>query len=507
MACDKIKTLSEIKQIADDLKARGKVVVHCHGVFDLLHPGHIRHLESAKRQGDVLIVTITKDEHVGKGPGRPVFHQQLRAESIAALQVVEYVAVNEWPTAVETIRMLRPDIYAKGSDYADRNGDLTGKIYDEEQAILEVGGRIHFTDDITFSSSKLFNSYLGILPNEAESYLRKFRHAYTSDEVIGLLKKLSGMRVLVVGDVIVDEYHFCDVLGKSSKSHSINARFLNSEAYAGGILAVANHVAGFCDTVHLVTALGERDPWHDFVMNHLRPNISTKFFIRPDAPTTVKRRFMDTFLYTKLFELSFLNDHPLPTSLEQQLGTYLKRVIGDYDLVVVADFGHGLIGPNIVDILSKEARYLSVNVQTNSANSGYNLITKYPRVDYVCVHETELRLATHDRFGPLEEIIKRTAMQLGVSTMGITQGHHGSTIYQPDRATASVPIFSTNVVDPLGAGDAFLAVTAPCAAAGYPAELIGFIGNCVGALAVLILGNKEPIQPVPLFRFITTLLK
>lgn len=507
MASEKIKTVDELAQVIGAVKAEGKIIVHCHGVFDLLHLGHIRHFEAAKRQGDVLVVTVTKDEYVRKGPGRPVFNQRLRAESVAALQVVDYVVINEWPTAVETIRMLRPDIYAKGSEYADRKSDLTGKIYEEEQAILEVGGRIHFTDDITFSSTKLLNSYFGVLSEEAESYLRELRCSYSSDEVVELLKKLRTISVLVIGDVIVDEYHFCDVLGKSSKSHAINARFLHTEAYGGGILAVANHVAGFCENVHLVTCLGEGDPWHDFIIDRLRPNISTKFFLRPDAPTTVKRRFVDTFLYTNLFEVSFLNNHPLSPALEQQVNTYLKRMISNYDLVLVADFGHGLIGPSLVEMLSNEARYLAANIQTNSANMGYNLISKYPRIDYVCVHENELRLANHDRFGPLEDLIKRTALQLHASTLGITQGHRGSTIYQPDRGIVRVPVFSTKVVDPLGAGDAYLAVTAPCAAAGYPAELIGFVGNCVGALAVLILGNKEPVDQVSLFKFITTLLK
>jgi rfaE bifunctional protein nucleotidyltransferase chain/domain len=507
MASEKIESLHQLEQIIRSLQAEGKTIVHCHGVFDLLHPGHIRHFEAAKQQGDVLVVTLTKDEYVGKGPGRPVYNQRLRAESIAALQVVDYVAINEWSTAVETIYMLRPDVYVKGSDYADRKSDLTGKIYDEEQAIQEVGGRIYFTDDITFSSTQLLNSYFGVLSEEAESYLRQFRQLYSSHDVIELLKKLQTMRVLVVGDVIVDEYHFCDVLGKSSKSHVLNARFLQAEAYAGGILAVANHVAGFCEDVHLVTCLGARDPWHDFIIDHLRPNISTKFFIRPDAPTTVKRRFLDTFRYTNLFEVSFLNESPLPWALEREVETYLKRITAGYDLVLVADFGHGFIGPTLVEVLSKEAGYLSVNAQSNSANTGYNLITKYPRVDYVCVHEDELRLANHDRLGTLEDLIKRTALALHASTLVATRGHNGSTAYQPGKGMVTVPVFSTKVVDPLGAGDAYLAVTAPCAASGYPAELISFIGNCVGALAVLILGNKEPVEPAALYRFITTLLK
>jgi cytidyltransferase-like protein len=503
----KIKKLDELADIIRSLKASGKRVVHCHGVFDLVHPGHIRHLEAAKHQGDVLVVTVTKDEYVNKGPGRPVFNHRLRAESVASLQVVDYVAINDWPTAAPTIRKLRPNYFAKGSEYAERKSDITGHISEEEQAVLEVEARLYFTDEPTLSSTKLLNSYFDALSDEAAAHLRAFREQYSSEKVIEALRGIHDKRVLVVGDTIIDEYHFCDVLGKSSKSHAINARFQRSEAHAGGILAVANQVASFCDNVHLVTCLGNETTWHHFITTSLKPNISTKLFVRTDAPTIVKRRFNDVHRLTNLFELTFLNEHPLPEQTEGQVGAYLKRIARDYDLVIVADFGHGFLGPGILDVLQEQAPYLAVNVQSNSANMGYNPVTKYRRSDYVCVHENELRLANYDQFGPLRNLIERTAKSLNAGTLAVTQAGEGSTVYQPDSGFAHTPIFSTRVVDPIGAGDAYLAVTAPCAAAGYPPELLGFIGNCVGGLKVAILGNKEVVEPVPLFKFITTLLK
>ena len=131
----KIKSLDELAEIIRSHKESGKTVVECHGVFDLVHMGHIRHFEAAKRQGDILVVTVTRDEHVNKGPGRPVFNQRLRAESVASLQVVDYVAINEWPTAAPTIRKLRPNVFVKGNEYADRKSDVTGHISEEEKAV------------------------------------------------------------------------------------------------------------------------------------------------------------------------------------------------------------------------------------------------------------------------------------------------------------------------------------------------------------------------------------
>ncbi len=503
----KIKTLDELTDIIQKVKKEGRKVVQCHGVFDLLHPGHIRHFEAAKQEGDVLIVTITKDRYVNKGPGRPVFNQRLRAESIAALQCVDYVAINEWPTATETIKKLKPDVYVKGSDYIDRSKDLTGEIYNEEEAIRSVGGRLHFTDELSFSSTKLLNIHFRVYPEETDEYLKGFRDRYSGDDIIGLLKELNSMKVLVIGDAIIDEYQYCAAMGKSPKENIIPTRYLNREIFAGGVLAAANHISGFCKEVSLVTCLGTKNNYKDFIDGHLKPNIKRRFFFREGVPTTVKRRFVEPAFLTKLFEVCFLDDYPLPEKLERNICKYLKRIIKDFDLVLVADFGHGFIGEDIVELISNESKFLAVNTQTNSANIGFNLITKYSRADYVCVDEPEMRLATHSKFDSVEDLILDLTKRLKYKKIIVTLGHKGSIGYSKKEGFSGVPVFSKEVIDRVGAGDAFLSITAPCAAAGYPMEVIGFIGNAVGAMKVLIVGNRYSVEPVPLYKFIATLLK
>ena len=207
MRPDKTKPLSDLALILAELKNQGKRIVHCHGVFDLLHPGHIRHLSAAKDQGDILVVTITQDQYVNKGPGRPVFTERLRAETLAALQDVDFVAINRWPTAVETIQLLRPDVYVKGSDYVNHKDDVTGKINEEETAVIEIGGRIHYTDEITFSSSNLINTQLDVFPPDVMEWLRKFRASHSIQQITIWLDKIIGKSVLVVGEAIIDEVH------------------------------------------------------------------------------------------------------------------------------------------------------------------------------------------------------------------------------------------------------------------------------------------------------------
>ncbi len=504
---NKIKTLDELADITQSLKREGNTIVHCHGIFDLLHPGHIRHFEAAKREGDILVVTVTKDEYVGKGPGRPVFNQGLRAESIAALQCVDYVAINEWQTAVETIKKLKPNVYCKGSDYATPEDDLSGEIYNEEAAIKSIGGRVHFTDEISFSSTELLNANYSVYPEEAEKFLKEFRSKYSAAQVIQQLKALKEMKVLVIGDTIIDEYHYCNPMGKSPKVTMITAKYLQEETFAGGVLAAANHVAGFCEDVHLITCLGAQNNYEDFILAHLKPNIKPKFFYREDAPTVVKRRFVEPVFVSKMFEICYLNGRELPETLNQEVCDYLRANIPDYDLVLVADFGHGFIGRGIVNVLCEEAKFLAINTQTNSANAGFNLITKYPKADYICIDEPETRLACHDRFGKLEDLTIKIAKKLRCNRVVITYGNYDTLTYASEEGFSRIPVFSKEVVDTVGAGDAFLSITSPCVAAGNPMDMVGFIGNAVGALKVLIVCNRAPVEPVPLFKFITALLK
>jgi rfaE bifunctional protein nucleotidyltransferase chain/domain len=154
----KILPLETLADKAKALKKKGLTVVHCHGCFDLMHPGHIKYFQAAKKMGDKLIVTVTPDEYVDKGPGRPVFNEHLRTESIAALECVDFVSINLWPTAEETIRLLRPNIYTKGQEF-EKLKDHTGKIQKEYEVIKEIGAEIRFTHEIVYSSSKIIKKH------------------------------------------------------------------------------------------------------------------------------------------------------------------------------------------------------------------------------------------------------------------------------------------------------------------------------------------------------------
>ena len=280
MVNSKIKTLDELQQITTGLKSKGKKVVHCHGVFDLLHIGHIKHFEEAKTFGDVLIVTITPDEFVHKGPNRPAFTTTLRLEALAGLESIDFVAANKWPIAVETIKLLEPDIYCKGPDYKDHSDDVTGKINDEEEAVKSVGGEIKHTEDITFSSSSLLNKFGDVYNESQKTFIQKMHKGRNFDEIEIIVDKLKNLKVLVVGETIIDQYVFCEALGKSGKEPVLVLRDLNIEQNAGGAAAIARHLSDFCGTVSLLSMLGENKEHEDFVLESLPGNIEPHFIYK-----------------------------------------------------------------------------------------------------------------------------------------------------------------------------------------------------------------------------------
>ncbi len=176
--------------------------------------------------------------------------------------------------------------------------------------------------------------------------------------------------------------------------------------------------------------------------------------------------------------------------------------------MIVTDFGHGLIGPSTIETLIADSRFLAVNTQSNSANLGYNLITKYAKADYVCIDAPEARLATRDRMSSIGDLAHRlSADHVDCGRIVITQGRHGCTTFERGRIAHAIPAFATSVVDTIGAGDAFLAITAPLVAAGGSMRHVGFVGNVVGALMVEIVGHRRSVDKVALVKAVTGLLK
>ena len=327
------------------------------------------------------------------------------------------------------------------------------------------------------------------------------------NRITDLVERVKHYRVLVVGDAIIDEYQYVEPMGKSPKENMIATLFQNKEVFAGGVFAAANHVASFCDQVEVVSVLGSAESYENIVNSSLKPNVTFTPFYRDGAPTTRKSRFIDHTM-RKLFEVYFMDDSPIDDNLTAQIGKIFEDRGPEFDLVIMTDFGHGMISRGLAKIIAKNSRFLAVNAQSNSANMGFNLVTQYPSADYICIDGPEARLAIADKFASAADIAKNfLSPKLNCDKIILTQGMNGCVTFEKDVGTKHIPVFTKTVIDTVGAGDAFLAVTSPLVAAGGLMEHVGFIGNAAGAMKVGIIGHRKSVEKIDLLKFVTALLK
>jgi len=509
MSMGKNSKIITFDELSNKVSALGmpKTIVQCHGVFDLLHVGHIKHFQHAKSFGDILVVTITADRFVNKGPGRPYFTELLRAEALAALGCVDYVIINDHPTAVEAIKRIRPNFYVKGVEYKELNNDLTGKIVDEEEAVRSVGGQLQFTQDIVFSSSVLLNRFFSPFSSEVTSYLERLKQRYQVNDILKYIEGAKDLNVLLIGETIIDIYHFGEAIGKAGKEPVLVTKYHREETYIGGVLAVANHLSNFCAKVTCLTMLGENAEYESFIKDKLNNNVEPLFHYKKYSPTIVKRRYLEEYTSQKLFEIYEINDSYLEEQQRAEFLDSLESEINKYDLVIVADYGHGLLDETSVKHIEDKSNFLAINVQSNAGNHGFNCISKYKKADFVSLAARELQLNYRQKHISVLEQLKKLVSDYSYKNIIITNGRKNSYSYRADEGTFEVPAFTTTFKDRVGAGDAVLAITSLCAAQNAPAELIGFIGNVVGSEAVNIMGNQSFIEKIPLMKHLVHLMK
>ena len=485
----------------------GKTIAQCHGVFDLFHFGHLLHLKSAREKADVLVVTVTPDRFVNKGPGRPHHSEHQRAAMLTALQFVDFVAINVEPRADSAIKALKPDFYVKGPDYKNKEQDITGGISEEEACVASVGGKLVFTDDPTDSSTTLINSFLSAWDDEQRRAIDAAKAAGTLRLMGDLLQKLPQLKVLVVGEPIVDTYVFCSAEGISSKSPTVSARVLRQEDYAGGSLAIANHLSALGCQTSIMFTHGDEPYFHELLKKSMDPKVKIHGTALKGVPTPRKTRFMTPFRSQRIFELVDLRADQWELHSPDPFLAGLGKIANEFDVVILADFGHGLFEGKALEFLPKIKSFVGLNVQTNSTNFGFNRFTKHSRFDYLSIDEKECRLGLHDRFTPPAELIQLLAESVQNRPFSITLGTSGSLFQRGKGDSFKCPTFVREVVDTTGAGDAYFAITTLLAQQKFPTEVIPFVGNCYAGLKTRIMGNAHAVSKVDLVRTLESLLK
>lgn len=492
----KIVNRAALLRRAAAARAAGQTIVHCHGCFDIVHPGHVRYLDFARRQGDLLVVSLTGDSQVDKGTQRPYIPEELRAENLAALEAVDLVHVDPHPTACELLAELRPDIYVKGREY-EQSSDPGFAA--ERQVLAGYGGRVLFSSgDVVFSSSRLIESLDHDPQLETERLtLICRRQGLDRSSTESLLAKLPRLRVLVVGDVVLDRYVLCDATELASEAAMMSLSRLEERVYVGGAGIVARHVAGLGATTYLLSTAGGDES--STMAAQVFENESVRARLIP-CRSSLPERTRYLVDNTKLLRVEDGASHPFDSVAEHDAARWVASIADDLDAVIFCDFGYGTITGGLLDrlrkILDPQRPVVTADVSGPRAK-----LLQFKNATLLCPTERSLRSALHDFDSGLSNVAWLAMEQTQARHMLVTLGKRGLVVFDRESQDAHrpewrgrlrgeyLPSLAERVIDPLGCGDALLATTTLLMAAGGNLTQAAYLGNAAAAVEIARLGN------------------
>ena len=499
----KIKTREELRA-AIGSRPRQKNVIMCHGTFDLVHPGHIRHLMYAKSKADVLVASLTSDSHINKANFRPFVPQELRAMNLAALEVVDYVVVDENPTPIDNIKFLQPDFFAKGYEYSADG--VHPRTREEIEALESYGGQIIFTPgDLVMSSSALIET---TPPNLAVDKLLALLHSegLSFDDLRASLGKTQGVRVHVIGDTIVDSYTYCTLIGGTAKTPTFSVKFERQVDYPGGAAVVAKHMRKAGAEVVFSTVLGD-DALKDFVLNDLKAvGIQCDAVIDPTRVTTQKNAFITNGY--RMLKVDKVDNRPITGKTLDRLKSSVAA--HPADAVIFSDFRHGIFNRQTIPLLTAAAPAGALRVADSQVASRWGNILEFEGFDLITPNEREARFALGDQ----DSVVRPLAMELHnksrCKTLILKLGERGIITYRaPDPEVRSffiVDSFADKVVDAVGAGDALLAYATLSLIAAKSSVIASILGSLAAAVSCEHDGNT-PVAPEEVLKKLNALEK
>lgn len=483
----KIKTRDELRQVLGD-RPRAKKSIMCHGTFDLVHPGHVRHLIYAKSKADILIASLTSDAHISKANFRPFVPQQLRAMNLSALEVVDYVIIDENPTPIENIKYIQPDYFAKGYEYF--NGGVHPKTQEEIDALNTYGGEILFTPgDVVFSSSAFIEAQPPNISSEKLATLME-SEGITFNDLRATLEAFKGIRVHVVGDTIVDSYTYCTPISSSmAKTPTISVKYEKQVDYAGGAAIVSKHLRQTGAVVKFSTLLGD-DPLKDFILKEMADfDIECQPIIDPTRVTTQKNAFIANGY--RLLKFDKVDNRPISGKILDKMKSFVAN--SDSDVIVFSDFRHGIFSHSTIPELVESIPDGLLRVADSQVASRWGNILEFQGFDLITPNEREARFALADQDSVIRPLALELYKRAQCKTLILKLGERGIITYRapnPDvRSFFTVDSFVDNVVDPVGAGDALVSYATLALAATKSSVIASILGSVAAALACERDGN------------------
>jgi len=504
---NKVLDLNQLRTLK--LKFKNKKIVLCHGVFDLLHVGHINYFKSAKNLGDILVVSVTDDVFVNKGPGRPAFKTDDRIKFLKEITCIDYVCVSHAPTAEKIIKNLKPNFYCKGIDYTNVSRKKDHNLDREIKALKSFRGRFSIIKEENFSSSKNINDNgLQNFSEDCKKYINLVRNNFDYIKILKNLELLKKKKVLIIGETIIDKYITTEAIGKSGKEPMMVVKRKNDIKFLGGVGYIANLCSSFAKETKIVSFLGEHKSEKKFVLQNLDKKIKYNFLSKKNSPTILKTRYLDEYKKSKIIGIYDLNDDPLFRAEEDRFYKLLKVNLNRYDIVIVTDYGHGIITEKIRKLITSRSKKIFLNTQINSFNRGYHTVYKYKKINTLVINEGELRYETRDRNSNLLTLVKKLRKKIITDSVIVTKGNRGALFVNcKDWSSISCPAFNQSSIDTIGAGDTFLALSALCSGSKIDNRLTLLISSLAANFSTNQLGNVSAFNYDILKKQINHILK
>ncbi|MEN9735385.1 MAG: hypothetical protein RL129_95 [Actinomycetota bacterium] len=491
-----------IDKFINDIKPAiiGKKVVLCHGVFDLVHPGHVRHLAYAKSKGNLLVVSITADGFINKGTYRPHVSQKLRALNLAAFEMVDYVIIDSNPTPYDLIQKIQPDIFAKGNEYGERENP---KTQEEIELVENYGGSVIFTPgDIVYSSTNLINNVADVKLGLKEILDSE---SISLGDLAHLFESLHKTRVLVLGDAIVDEIVNCTSIGGQTKTPTLSIRVEESKKYIGGAAIVAAHFAAAGAMTSFCSVTGDDDNGIFLKEALLKLGVNLHIETEFNRPTTLKKVYVANNY--RLLKVDVVDNRPIDIKTYQKFKEILRT--SDYDIVVFSDFRHGIFTKDRIPGLAECISKLAFKVADSQVASRWGNITDFAHFDLITPNEKEARFSIGDQESTVINLALRTQQLAKAKNLILKLGDKGALSINSSSSQSegifTMPSINKKLVDPVGAGDALLAYSALILANSGNHKLATLAGCIAGAMACENNGNV-PIEIEAYKRQLSTML-
>ena len=474
--------------------SKTKKIVLCHGVFDILHSGHIYYFEQAKKLGDILVVSVTSDKFVNKGPNRPVNQLNERILLLKNIKSVDYVLESNYMTAKNIITEIKPSFFCKGPDYNNKE-NIDIKLNEEIATLKKYGGKFVTVKHQMKSSSKIIDK-LKFENNESNIEIVKFikliKKKYSYEKINKILNELINKKALILGELIIDKYIFADAIGKSGKDSILVYKQKSEVEFLGGAAYIANLCSSFLKTQYLFH-VGKKNTQLKFIKNNLNKKIKYKYFYKDDSPTITKLRYLDDYRKNKIIGFYDINDKVLTRSEEKIFIKKIKQNIKNISTLVLINYGHGEITQNVINYLKNYSDKLCLNNQVNSFNTGHYNIGRLKKVCVLCMNETELRHELRDSNSSVPKLAKELRKKIDFKYLVVTRGKFGSLIFYKNKELYC-PAFEKKPIDSTGSGDTFFTLVSLCLTNKLSPLLSIFLASIAASYSVKNIGNKDHIN-------------